>query len=258
MAKSKTTSRAMAAAEEAEKEAAEHRDTPAKERARMDELQERARLFGDSIKQSYNAKCLERKWLRFLLVHGEEIGFKAKDGPTMKQVQRFTTYCFCTRDVVSAIGREGMGDSYELQIRYMLAKFVFVSLGYKGWKELSAHALHEKAEPFKFAVKEQWARLKRSDPDLTSTLKPFIKTKWCDTAYFLSQVSAQSRSVARAARAARLRMLSARAAHGCAGSLHEASGERRPAPAGVCITDGGDGVRARDMLAWRVGLQGLV
>ena len=224
----------------------------------MDELQERARLFGDSIKQSYNAKCLERKWLRFLLVHGEEIGFKAKDGPTMKQVQRFTTYCFCTRDVVSAIGREGMGDSYELQIRYMLAKFVFVSLGYKGWKELSAHALHEKAEPFKFAVKEQWARLKRSDPDLTSTLKPFIKTKWCDTAYFLSQVSAQSRSVARAARAARLRMLSARAAHGCAGSLHEASGERRPAPAGVCITDGGDGVRARDMLAWRVGLQGLV
>ena len=39
MAKSKTKSRAMAAAEEAEKEAAEHRDTPEKERARMDELQ---------------------------------------------------------------------------------------------------------------------------------------------------------------------------------------------------------------------------
>ena len=93
---------------------------------------------------------------------------------------------------MSAIGREGMGDSYELQIRYMLAKFVFVSLKYKGWTNLSPHALHEKAEPFKFAVKEQWTRLKRSDPDLTSTLKPFIKTKWCDTAYFLSQVRSTS------------------------------------------------------------------
>ena len=183
-------SKALSAAEDAERAAAELRDTPEKKRARMDELQERAELFGDSIKQSYNAKCLERKWLRFLLIHGDEIGSKAKSGPSIKQVERFVTYCFCTRDVVSAIGREGMGDSYELQIRYMLAKFVFVSLGYKGWTKLSAHALHEKAEPFKFAVKEQWVRLKRSDQDLTSTLKPFIKTKWCDTAYFLSQVNA--------------------------------------------------------------------
>ena len=139
-------SKALSAAEDAERAAAELRDTPEKKRARMDELQERAELFGDSIKQSYNAKCLERKWLRFLLIHGDEIGSKAKSGPSIKQVERFVTYCFCTRDVVSAIGREGMGDSYELQIRYMLAKFVFVSLGYKGWTKLSAHALHEKAE----------------------------------------------------------------------------------------------------------------
>ena len=114
-------SKALAAAEEAEKEAAEHRDTPENKRARMDELQERVRLFGDSIKQSYNAKCLERKWQRFLLVHGARdwVQGDPKSGPTVKQVERFVTYCFCTRDVVSAIGREGMGDSYELQIRYM-------------------------------------------------------------------------------------------------------------------------------------------
>ena len=31
-------------------------------------------------------------------------------------------------DTVSAIGREGLGDSFELQIRYMLAKFVFTAL----------------------------------------------------------------------------------------------------------------------------------
>jgi hypothetical protein len=55
--------------------------------------------------------CLERKWLRFLMVLGDEIGFKEKSGPTVAQVERFTTYCFCTRDVVSAIDREGMGDS---------------------------------------------------------------------------------------------------------------------------------------------------
>ena len=41
----------------------------------------------------------------------------------------------------------------------MLAKFVFVSLGYKGWTKLSPHELHEKAEPYKFAVREQWKRL---------------------------------------------------------------------------------------------------
>lgn len=175
-------------AKKAEAAAEEHRDTPEKKSARMDELEERARLFGDSVKQSFNAQCLERKWQRFLLVHGDEIGFSEKKGPTVKQAQRFTTYCFCTRDVMSAIGREGMGDSYALQIRYMLAKFVFVSLGYKGWTGLSAHELHEKAEPFKFAVREQWTRLKRSDPDLMSTLKPFVKQKWCDTAYFLAQV----------------------------------------------------------------------
>ena len=64
----------------------------------------------------------------------------------------------------------------------MLAKFVFVALEYTGWTGLSAHDLHEKAEPFKFAVREHWKRLKRSDPDLMSTLKPFVKTKWCDTA----------------------------------------------------------------------------
>ena len=35
----------------------------------------------------------------------------------------------------------------------MLAKFVFVALKYNGWEGMNAHALHEKAEPFKFAVK---------------------------------------------------------------------------------------------------------
>ena len=165
------------------------RSSPEKEHARMDELEERARLFGDSAKQSAQAKVLERKWLRFVLVHGKANNFDGKSSPSVELVKRFTTYCFSTRDKVSAIGREGLGDGYELQIRYMLAKFVFVALKYKGWVGLSEHELHEKATPYKFAVREHWKRLKRSDKDLMSTLKPFVKAKWCDTAYFLSQVS---------------------------------------------------------------------
>ena len=81
-------------------------------------------------------------------------------------MRKFTSYCFSTRDKASAIGREGMGDRYELQIRYILVKFVFVALKYRGWIGLSEHALHEKAEPYMFAVQEHWKRLKRSDPDL--------------------------------------------------------------------------------------------
>ena len=74
------------------------------------------------------------------------------------------------------------------QIRYMLAKFVFPKLGYPGWVGLSEHELKEKCEPFKYEVREHWKRLKRSSESMDSTLKPFVKTKWCDTAYFLAQV----------------------------------------------------------------------
>ena len=51
-------------------------------------------------------------------------------------------------------------------------------------------ALNHMSEPFKMAVREHWKRLKRSDPELKSTIKPFVKKKWCDVAYFLSQVRA--------------------------------------------------------------------
>ena len=72
----------------------------------------------------------------------------------------------------------------------MLAKFVFPKLGYLGWVGLSEKELTEKCEPFKYEVREHWKRLKRSSESMESTLKPFVKTKWCDTAYFLAQVRA--------------------------------------------------------------------
>ena len=45
---SKDLSKAVAAAAEAEQAAARQRDSPEKKQARMDELEERARLFNDS------------------------------------------------------------------------------------------------------------------------------------------------------------------------------------------------------------------
>ena len=72
-------------AEKAEAEAAKHRPTPQRKQAQIVELEERAQLFGDSVKQSAQAKVLERKWLRFLLVHGAEYGFSKKRGPTVER-----------------------------------------------------------------------------------------------------------------------------------------------------------------------------
>ena len=51
-------------------QAASHRETTADKERRIEELEERARLYGDSVKQSAVANALEKKWLRFLLVHG--------------------------------------------------------------------------------------------------------------------------------------------------------------------------------------------
>ena len=192
-APTKSSSKKQSKAERAEAEAARHRPTPQQKEARIAEVEERARLLGDPVKQSAQAKVLERKWLRFLMVHGKTYGWNEKHGPTIALVEHFTSYCFTTRQYRSAIGREGLGDQFELQIRYMLAKFVFVSLKYKGWAGLTPHELHVKAEPYKFAVREHWKRLRRSDEDLMSTLRPFVKTKWCDIAYFLAQVRRQLR-----------------------------------------------------------------
>ena len=76
-----------------------------------------AEEHGDSVKQSAQADVLMRKWLRFLLMVGDEYGFGEGDAPSLELVKHFTTYCFVTRHSVSSIGREGMGDSYELQVR---------------------------------------------------------------------------------------------------------------------------------------------
>ena len=74
----------LRAAERAEAEAEKHGLTAQQKRDRIAELEERAQLFGDSTKQSAQAKVLERKWSRFLLVHGVEYRFDARKGPTVE------------------------------------------------------------------------------------------------------------------------------------------------------------------------------
>ena len=82
----------LAAAQKAEAEAAKHRPTAEQKQARIAELEERARMFGDSVKQSAQAKVLEGKWVRFLLVRGDKYGFSARKGPTVELVKHFTSY----------------------------------------------------------------------------------------------------------------------------------------------------------------------
>ena len=77
----------MRDAELAKAKAASYRKTAVQKRQRIAELEVRAQLFGNSVKQSTQAKVLERKWLRFLLVHGNEYGFVEKRGPTVELVK---------------------------------------------------------------------------------------------------------------------------------------------------------------------------
>ena len=54
--------KALEAARVAETEAASHRPTAAQKQKQIAELEDRAQLFGDPVKQSAQAKVLERKW----------------------------------------------------------------------------------------------------------------------------------------------------------------------------------------------------
>ena len=108
---------ALRLAEDAAGTAASFRPTTESVLHRIREAEELAAEHGDSVKQSAQADVLMRKWLRFLLIVGGEYGFREGDAPSLELVKHFTTYCFKERDNASSIGREGMGDSYELQVR---------------------------------------------------------------------------------------------------------------------------------------------
>ena len=101
--------------------------------------------------------------------HGEAYGFDKEVGPKLEIVKHFTTCCYETRDYESSLEHKGMGDSFELQLRYILAKKVFPAIGYRGWTGLSEPALNDKCEPYKTEIREHWKRMKVSDEEQTSS-----------------------------------------------------------------------------------------
>ena len=114
-------------------------------RQRIAEREKQAGEHGHVPKTQKQIDLVRRKWLRFLDAHGEAYGYDKDAGPTLAIVKHFTTCCYETRDYESSLEHKGMGESFELQLRYFLAKKVFPAVGYDGWTELSVSALDEKS-----------------------------------------------------------------------------------------------------------------
>lgn len=129
---------------------------------------------GDSGKYEKAASMLMKRWLLFLTVYGYD---ESSMQPTVQMVEEFTVFMFKTRQKRSAAGKQGLGDSAPLLARYALAQLVFPKMGYKGWEGLTRIEMKVKAQPFSAAIKELWTRLRRAQPEMQSSLKPFVKEK---------------------------------------------------------------------------------
>jgi hypothetical protein len=92
-----------------------------------------AGVSGDSVKYSAACKVVENRWFRFLAVYGDKLGYEEGSSPSLELVRKFVVYTFKTRTYKSSKGKKGLGDSAELSMRYLLAKFVFPKLLYDGW-----------------------------------------------------------------------------------------------------------------------------
>ena len=114
----------LQAAKAAERDAAAHRPSAAQKQQQIAELEERAVVFGDPVKQSAQAKVLERKWLRFLLVHGEAFKFDARVNKVIEIRRRIPT---------SGISRFGLRESLR-ELLHILNKII-ISTDIKPWWE---------------------------------------------------------------------------------------------------------------------------
>ena len=133
---------------------------------------------GDSPKYVKAAKTLQKHWELFLTIKG----YATTEPPTVTMAEEFATFLFKTRLRRSREGKTGHGDSSALLARYALVQLVFPRMGYDGWCGLSKSAMKQKAQPYSEAIKETWVRLRRSQPEMQSSAKPFVKEKWDDLA----------------------------------------------------------------------------
>ena len=67
----------------------------------------------------------------------------------MDIVTQFAAFMFHNRETWSALGRRGLGKQAFVKAAYMLARYVFVELGYEGWVGLDPVQLQAKSAPYK-------------------------------------------------------------------------------------------------------------
>ena len=179
---------ALARARVSRVQAAAARLSEQEEAARIDKTHQRAKDNGQVEKTAGNSGAtgsLKRKWERWLATaHGESVAVRLAGGgaPTVEEVKRFATYTYEHRDRYSCVGRKGGGDSYgELQIPYMLGKFVFPLMGYEGWTGLTLAEAKAKNAPLCQELREHWKALKVQEEQPSG--RELVKKKWDDQLY---------------------------------------------------------------------------
>ena len=140
---------------------------------------------GDRVKYKHAARQMQRRWELYLDLYD-----KRGEQPSLEMVKLFTTFMYTSRQRRSSAGRQGLGDSVAVMAEYTLAQEVFQMMEYEEWKDLNMRERKINAAPFRDAIHEQWARLKRAKPEMQSAAKPFVKEKWDERAYCIVQVCA--------------------------------------------------------------------
>ena len=163
------------------------------EAAGMEVVAQDAEEFGDNAKaHGWHgwAGSMARRFRRFLVSHGERLGYDEEAGPTLDVVRRFMDWCLAgyARLNFSCVGRKADADAYyALHLPYTLAQRCFPMLELGGWVGLERLELKAKAEPFKAEILAYWKRLKESRDDVEALGRSLQKTKWDDRFYFMAQ-----------------------------------------------------------------------
>lgn len=138
------------------------------------------------------AGSLRNKFVKWLeSVHGKGVQKRLEDeggAPTIDDAKQFSTWVHTTRQSYSCVDRKGCGDSVgNLQLPYMLAKFVFPMMKYEGWVGLSLHEAKIKNQEYCHELSAHWKALNVSQPDVSVEGVSLHKKKWDDSVYFMAQ-----------------------------------------------------------------------
>ena len=185
---------ALASARAARAQLQALRPTVEQQQAEIERVQLRASECGMVEKtagKSGVAGSLQRAWKKWItspLGAQAAARVEAGEAPTLADMKAFQTHKYLHREMHSSVGRQGCGDSVGLlQIPYMLGKFVFPLMGYKGWTGLSLAEAKSKNQPLAAELRDHWKALKVQQPDATLEGRAQPKKKWDDLVYFIAQ-----------------------------------------------------------------------